>query len=153
MFLFTSAAPTVQWMDAIIVPKDILEEMVGHCREACPNEACGILSGKGNEVSGVYLISNEEMSPVSYLMDSREQFRVMKDMREKGLSMVAIFHSHPSSSAYPSSKDVSLAFYEDAVYVIASLAGEEPEVKAFSIRDGAIEDVEIVVREKASEVS
>ncbi len=61
--------------------------------------------------------------------------------------MVAIYHSHPSSSAYPSPKDVSLAFYEDAVYVIAGLAGKAPEVKAFSIREGEIREVEILSKE------
>ena len=98
-------------------------------------------------------MTNIEKSPVSYLMDSKEQFRVMKDMREKSLSMIAIFHSHPASAAYPSPRDVSLAFYEEAVYVIVSLAGKEPEVKAFSIREGKIREVEILVEGKSQDFS
>lgn len=121
--------------------------MLSHCREACPNEACGILAGKGRGVLRIYKMGNTERSPVSYLMDPGEQLRVMKEMRADDLSMVAIYHSHPSSSAYPSPKDVSLAFYEEAVYVIASLAGEAPEVKAFSIREGEIREVEILSNE------
>jgi len=90
-------------------------------------------------------MSNNEGSPVSYLMDPTEQFRVMKDIREKGLSMIAIFHSHPASRPYPSPKDVELAFYEDAAYVIVGLGGEEPEVKAFSIREQQIQEIGVVV--------
>jgi proteasome lid subunit RPN8/RPN11 len=60
--------------------------------------------------------------------------------------MVAIFHSHPSSAAYPSHTDVNLAFYEDAVYVIVSLVERTPVVKGFSIREGKIEEVEITVQ-------
>jgi proteasome lid subunit RPN8/RPN11 len=133
-------------MSELIIPKQILDAMLAHCREAGPNEACGILGGKGREVSELYRTGNAENSPVSYLMDSKEQFRVLKDMREKGLSMVGIFHSHPASAAYPSPKDVSLAFYEDAAYVIVGLAGEEPDVKAFSIRQGEIIEIDIAVK-------
>ncbi|MBI3591985.1 MAG: M67 family metallopeptidase, partial [Nitrospirae bacterium] len=89
--------------------------------------------------------ANTESSPVSYFMDSKEQFQVMKDMRENNLSMLAIFHSHPSSAAYPSAKDVSLAFYEDSFYVIVSLIEKESFVKAFSIRSGEIEEIEIIM--------
>lgn len=120
--------------------------MIAHCKDGYPNEACGILAGSGNEVSKIYKMTNIENSPVSYFMDSNEQFKVMKDMRENNLSMLAIFHSHPSSAAYPSAKDVSLAFYDDAVYIIVSLMGKEPVVKAFSIMEGDIKEVKIIIK-------
>jgi proteasome lid subunit RPN8/RPN11 len=134
-------------MHELIIPKPIFDEMLAHCRKAAPNEACGILAGTGGKVLKMYAMNNSEGSPVSYLMDSGEQFRVMKDIREQGLSMAVIFHSHPASAAYPSPKDVSLAFYEDVVYVIAGLAGNEPDVKAFSISGGEIREVGILVEE------
>jgi proteasome lid subunit RPN8/RPN11 len=134
-------------MSQLIIPQSIFDGMLVHCREGYPNEACGILAGKGNEVSKIYKLSNIEKSPVSYLLDSKEHIDVIRDMRENDLSMVAIYHSHPSSSAYPSPTDVRLAFYEEAVYVIASLAGKAPEVKAFSIREGKIREVEILSSE------
>jgi proteasome lid subunit RPN8/RPN11 len=124
-----------------MIPKSIFDEMIAHCRNGYPNEACGILAGKGMEISKVYTLTNAEPSPVSYLMDTGEQFRAMKDMREKELAMVAIFHSHPFSPAYPSAKDVRLAFYEDSFFVIVSLAGEEPETTVFSIRGGEVAEV------------
>lgn len=120
--------------------------MISLCRQAYPNEACGILAGKGNEVLKIYKMANIENSPVSYLTDSMEQFKVMKDMRENNLSMVAIFHSHPSSAAYPSRRDVNLAFYQDTAYVVVGLAEKEPVVKAFSIREGDIKEIEVVVK-------
>ena len=123
--------------------------MVAHCRAGYPNEACGILAGKGNEVSKIYRMTNAESSPVSYLMDSKEQFRVMKDIRGCGLSMVAIFHSHPSSEAYPSATDVRLASYDDCAYIVLSLAGKEPVARAFSIRDRAITEIEVALHPKS----
>ena len=130
-------------MEQLVIPAHIFDEMLAHCKAGYPNEACGILAGKGNEVSKIYKMANTEVSPVSYFMDSKEQFKVMKDIRENNLSMLAIFHSHPSSAAYPSAKDISLAFYDDCVYIIVSLMEKEPIAKAFAIREGSVAEVEI----------
>jgi len=132
---------------ALSIPRHIFDAMIAYCREGYPNEACGILAGRDNAISDIYNMTNTERSTVSYLMDASEQFRVIKELREKHLSMVAIFHSHPSSPAGPSDKDVALAFYEDAFYLIVSLMGDEPVVKGFSIREGKIAEIEISVRE------
>ena len=133
--------------DYLIIPRQIFDEVLSHCKGAYPNEACGILAGQGNVVSKLYQMENAEQSPVSYLMDAAEQFKVMKDMRNNGLFMVAIYHSHPSSSAYPSRKDVDLAFYEDTAYIIAGLVGREAIVKAFAIRTGEVKEIGIHVKE------
>ncbi|MBI4684014.1 MAG: M67 family metallopeptidase [Nitrospirae bacterium] len=133
-------------LDKLFISKSIFDEMISHCREKYPNEACGILAGKGNETSKIYRMTNIENSSVSYFMDSKEQFKVMKDIRENNISMLAIFHSHPLSPAYPSAKDMRLAFYEDAVYVIVSLIENKPVVKGFEIREGEIKEIGIVVK-------
>ncbi len=117
--------------------------MIAYCRAGYPNEVCGILAGRGQEVSSLYRMRNVDGSPVSYLMDSKEQIQVMKTLRDEGLSMVGLFHSHPDFAAYPSAKDVELAFYEDSVYVIVSLIEKRPRAKAFFIRNGTVEEVEI----------
>lgn len=124
--------------------------MVAHCREGYPDEACGLLAGLGKEVSQLYRMTNADPSPVSYLMDADEQCAAMRDMRERGVAMLAIFHSHPASPAYPSGKDVDLAFYDDCVYIIVGLSGgaaeAEPVVKAYTIREGRVEEEPLSVR-------
>lgn len=129
-------------MAELIIPKDLFEKILDHCRTAFPNEACGILAGEGGQVSRVYVMMNIEPSPVSYFMDPGEQFRVQKQMRERKEEMVAIFHSHPQSPAYPSAKDVNLAFYEDAFYVIVGLSeGITGETRAFTIVEGNVQEI------------
>lgn len=132
--------------DKLHIPKNLYDEMLSHCKDAFPNEACGILAGKENKASKIYKMANIEKSPVSYFMDSKEQFKVMKDIRENNMGMLAVFHSHPSSPAYPSAKDLNLAFYEDSIYIIVSLIEKEPVVKGFLMREGKVEEVGIVVR-------
>lgn len=126
----------------LVIPREFVAQMVTHCRACFPNEACGILAGHGNTVTRIYPMTNVEPSPASYFMEPEEQFRVMKELRQDNLSMVAIFHSHPQSPAFPSAKDVSLAFYQDAMYVIVGLMNkQDPEIKAYTIIDGLITDV------------
>ena len=135
--------------DKLLISKNLFDEMLSHCRDIYPNEACGILAGKGSEVLKVYKMANIEKSPVSYEFDSREHIKAIRDMRENNHTMLAIFHSHPSSPAYPSAKDMNLAFYEDCIYVIVSLSAsggeKQPVVKGFLIREGEIKEVGISV--------
>lgn len=118
------------------VPESIYEEMIEHARSVYPNEACGILGGKGNRILRLYGMANTDKSPATYFMDSREQFAVMRDLRERELDMVGIYHSHVSTPARPSAKDVEMAFYPDALYVIVSLENmSSPVVRGFFITD------------------
>jgi len=135
----------LQFNPQLIIPNHLLDEIILHCREIYPNEACGILAGKGRVVQKVYKMTNIENSGVSYMMEPGEQFTVMKEMREQGLEVSAIYHSHPQSDVHPSPKDINLAFYPDSLYVIISLIYEEPAIKAFEIKNGLIREVEIFI--------
>jgi len=113
-----------------------------HCDREYPNEACGILAGKGTTVEKVYVLTNENPSPTFYQIDAQEQFRVLREMREAGRDLVGIYHSHPAGRPYPSSTDVELAFYPEAVYVIVSLIERRtPSMKGYSIVDGNVTEV------------
>ena len=130
------------------ISKNLFDEMISHCRDTYPNEACGILAGKESKALKVYKMANIEKSPVSYEFDSREHIKAIRDMRENNHTMLAIFHSHPSSPAYPSAKDMNLAFYEDCIYVIVSLSEKKPVVKGFLIREGDIKSASIHIHDK-----
>jgi proteasome lid subunit RPN8/RPN11 len=135
-------------MAALTIPQYIFDKMIAHCRSGYPDEACGILAGKDGRVQKIYEMTNVEPSPVSYFMDPKEQFEAMKNMRLEGLKMLAIYHSHPFSPAYPSAKDVSLAFYSDALYIIVGPADKDnPDVKAFRISEGRVEKEEFTILE------
>ena len=57
--------------------------------------------------------------------------------------MTGIFHSHVASEAYPSQKDVRLAFYPEVSYLIVSLSDrKKPILRSFKIKDEkAIEEI------------
>jgi hypothetical protein len=41
--------------------------------------------------------------------------------------------------------DINLAFYPDSLYVIIGLADGEPDVRAYTIRDGQVDAAELAV--------
>ena len=131
-------------MNNINIPQAIYDKMILHVKDS-PNESCGILAGYENTVERIYRMNNVDESPVSYMMDSMEQLQVMKDIRTNGLKMLAIYHSHPQATAYPSTKDIRLAFYSDTVYIIIGFAGGI-SVRAFIIEEDNVMEVEIIKR-------
>ena len=121
------------------IPKTLCEDMIAHCRSAYPKEACGLLAGRDGVVEQVYLMTNVEDSPIGYSMDPKEQLQVMKAMRERRQEMLAIYHSHTASAAYPSPVDVRLAVYPEVSYVLVSLKEQaRPEIKSYQIQDRRI---------------
>jgi proteasome lid subunit RPN8/RPN11 len=128
------------------ISQQLADEIVAHAREEAPNECCGMLGGADGSAGTVYRSINAEASPLRYSLDANDQFRIVREMEERGEELVGIYHSHTASAAYPSQTDVNLAAYPDAVYVIVSLQNsEEPEIRGYWIRDGGIEETQIDV--------
>ncbi|MHB1413717.1 MAG: desampylase [Chloroflexota bacterium] len=130
------------------IHQDYLAEILDHARAGAPGEVCGVLAGRDGHVTRVYRGQNIADNPrVRYEMDPRQQLDIMREVEENGEQMVAIYHSHPHSSAYPSRVDQSLAFYPDSVYIIVSLADSRPVVRAFRMVGKKIEEEEIMIDE------
>jgi proteasome lid subunit RPN8/RPN11 len=132
----------------IEIPKAIHDNLIAHAGEGFPLEVCGILGGSGDTVSAIYRMTNTDASNEHFMMDPKEQFAVVKDLRAKGLDMLAIYHSHPETPARPSEEDIRLALTPGVAYIIISLAElQQPVVKSFRIATGKVasEEVEIIV--------
>jgi [CysO sulfur-carrier protein]-S-L-cysteine hydrolase len=128
----------------VIVPRALADELVAHARAEFPNECCGMIAGSDGRAMRVYRAANTESSPFMYVMEPREQLRIMEEIDEGGGDLLAIYHSHTRSAAYPSRTDVELAFFPDTLYLIVSLADRErPDLRAFRIRRDAPEDAQI----------
>ena len=131
----------------ITLPKKVYEYIIDHAKAGYPNEACGILAGpKADAASEFYPMKNVDNSAISYFMDPKEQLLIFKKMRQEKTEMRGIFHSHVASEAYPSQKDVRLAFYPGVSYLIASLSEmAKPVLRSFRIEDEVVKEEEIKV--------
>lgn len=131
------------------IPKTVLAEMISAARQAAPLEACGLLGGLGERVSRCYALTNADASEEHFSMIPAEQFTAMKDMRTRGLKLLAIWHSHPASPARMSAEDLKLAFTPEVAYVIVSLAkAPEPVCRAFTVDGGIPRSVEVVIADE-----
>ena len=124
----------------------LYDEMVEHARAEAPNVCCGMVATSDGQAVKVYRAVNAAASPLRYEIDGAEQYRIQMDIDDAGHDLGAIYHSHTRSKPYPSQTDINLAFYPEALYVIVGLAGEEPEVRAFAIRDGQVTEAELEVQ-------
>lgn len=143
--LDTAADRPVEGPAAIRLTRADAAAVVAHARAGLPDEACGLLAGTGDRVEVVYCSANSDASPLSYRIDSRDQWRAMRDAEARRLEMIGCFHSHTHSEAYPSATDVGQAFYPEWVYVIVGLAASEAVLRAFRIRAGEVAEVPLVV--------
>jgi [CysO sulfur-carrier protein]-S-L-cysteine hydrolase len=120
----------------------MVDEMVAHARAEAPNECCGMIAGRDGTATSIHRARNAEESPLRYVIHPTDQLRIMEEIEERGEELAAIYHSHTGSPAYPSQTDINLAEnWPDPLYVICSLADRDPEVRAFAIRDGEVEEV------------
>jgi [CysO sulfur-carrier protein]-S-L-cysteine hydrolase len=122
----------------------LVRELVEHALADLPNECCGMISGSDGEATRVFRAANTEGSPFMYVMDPREQLRIMDEIEGSGEDLLAIYHSHTRSAAYPSRTDVELAFFPDTLYLIVSIADRDaPEIRAFRISRAASDGEQI----------
>lgn len=128
------------------IKKSILEQIIKHTQEGAPIEMCGYLAGKNGAITKHYKMTNVDNSEEHFAFDPKEQFQAVKDARANGLELSAVYHSHPASPARPSQEDIRLAYDPSISYVIVSLAGKQPDVRSFKIKDAQVtrEDIEIV---------
>jgi [CysO sulfur-carrier protein]-S-L-cysteine hydrolase len=130
----------------IRIPREIHDELIAHAREGFPLEVCGLLGGVGSEVSASYRMTNTDGSHEHFTMDPREQFAVVKELRAKGLTLLANYHSHPESPARPSEEDIRLALTPGMSYLIISLAdSQEPVVRSYKIDQGKVDAEELEI--------
>ena len=135
----------------IEIPASVRDEMVVHAFAGLPDEACGLLAGTNGggpaRATRFFPMANADHSRVTYRLEAKEQLQVFNRIEDEGLDLVGIFHSHTHAEAYPSETDRRQAFYPEAHYLLVSLADRNnPELRAFTIRDGQVDEQDVVIR-------
>ena len=128
-------------------------EILGHCYDGLPDEACGLLAGPVagdgeplGTVARVYPCRNAEASARTYTIDSRDMGPAMGDAHRHGFELIGCWHSHTHTDAYPSPTDVRLAAYPEWVYVIVSLKPDgDPTLRSYRIRADEIAETPVVL--------
>jgi [CysO sulfur-carrier protein]-S-L-cysteine hydrolase len=163
------------------IPQRILDDMIAHARELDPYECCGLLAGKDGTVTQLYRIKNivaldgaeklssfdpakvahlEHLSPaeraeIAFVMDMQDFSAAKKDMRNRGLDLQVVYHSHPHDPARPSVTDIKIASeYEEiwpkinlpipAYLLISLLDKTTPDIRTYWIKTGTVSSASVV---------
>ena len=130
----------------IVIPDELLAAVVAHACGEAPQEVCGWLAGKENEVRRVYPGPNAAKDPrIEFVMDPGMQLSAMREIRDSGLELTGTYHSHPRTPAIPSPRDRSLALYPDAAHLIVSLARGAADSRCYHITGSGIFEVALRV--------
>ena len=122
----------------ITIRKSDVEKMIAHALSVRPEEACGLIAGEDLEngtrvIEEVFLLTNIDHTNEHFSIDRKEQLKVIKEIRKKGLKPLGNWHSHPETPSRPSEEDKRLANDSKATYLILSLMDQEPVLNAFHI--------------------
>jgi proteasome lid subunit RPN8/RPN11 len=130
---------------AIQIRHELLAQLIEHARREPFGECCGLLAGRQGVVTHMIPAENVASDPKkNYEMKPSEIVRMMREFRTQGLDFLGIYHSHPAGENKPSDRDVQLAYYSEAVYLILSPRPDARQpIRAFSIRDGSVTELEL----------
>lgn len=117
------------------LPRQMYDEIVQHLGLSLPWEGCGLI---GAEFDGHVVVArrfypgeNADKSPTRFTMEPVQVIAAFKSMREEGLELGAIVHSHPTSAAVPSPTDRREAYYPDSLSVIVSFREPVADFRAW----------------------
>ena len=120
--------------------RTLVKEILTHALEDDPLECCGIIAGHDGKAMKLYRALNAEKSPFRYNVDSQDLIRIYRDIEANNWDVLAIYHSHTGTKAYPSPTDVRQSVgWPDAHYLIVSLANPaRPVLRVFRIKGDQI---------------
>ncbi|QNM95308.1 Mov34/MPN/PAD-1 family protein [Chitinimonas koreensis] len=108
----------------LTLPEPLAAALMAHAWSQHPLEACGLLAGPAGSGRPTRLVPmrNAAQSSRFFAFEPREQLRVWRELEAGDEEVVALYHSHTGSPAYPSRDDVLYATDPALRYLIASTA-------------------------------
>lgn len=118
----------------MVVPNEIRRELATHADDEAPNEACGLIVFRDGCAVRYERGRNLLASPYRFELDVDPEVWFLED---EGYEL-AVFHSHPTTSAHPSRTDLAnVGLWQDRPYFI--LSRPTGELAAWRIVDGRAE--------------
>jgi len=109
-------------------------------------EAVGFVGGASDGRAKLTIALPNLAGPRSFLADPYAQFQAERQLRGAGLTLLAIYHSHPGGGTQLSEVDKIFGARKDVLHVVVALnrshyLGEE--IRAFRVLGSSAKEVEI----------
>lgn len=128
------------------LPRKLTNQLL-HLAQISPvEEVCGLIGADAqSKPCSCYPIKNSADTPQNrFLLDAGQQIAAMKQIRDKGETLFAIYHSHPNTPAIPSAFDIEQAAYPEALHLIISLNIKGVlELRAYKISEKRIHELSL----------
>ena len=137
--------------ETILLPRTLSNALLAHAQQGDNDEVCGLISRRMDSTQEPeyrhHPVPNIAADrPHRYTMAPADQIAALRDIRESGRELFAIYHSHPTSAALPSTIALAEAGYPDALYLIISLNTKGVlEMRGFRLHDDHYNEVELVI--------
>lgn len=133
----------------LVLPAALARQIVAHCLDQVPLEACGLLGGQEQEGTGtvdlVWPATNEAASARVYTVAPRDLLAADRAVEAAGGQLIGVWHSHTHTDAKPSATDIDAAGDPGWHYVLVSLRDSEPALRSWRIQDGKTEEEPVVL--------
>ena len=137
----------------ILLSKAAVVGIVGHCLDADPLEACGLLTGwperTGGEdqtrISQFYPAENASASARLYEVEPRALLAADRQAELAGQQLIGVYHSHTHTDAKPSPTDIGQAPDPEWHYVLVSLRDTDPSLRSWKIANGKTTEEQVVL--------
>jgi [CysO sulfur-carrier protein]-S-L-cysteine hydrolase len=127
---------------ALLLPRRLVQQLF-HLAQASPgSEICGLISTADGSPRHCYPVANVSGDPAHLFdMDAQGQVNALREIRERGETLFAIYHSHPYAPPEPSARDREYIGYPEAYYLIISLNTKGVlEMRAWQVEGDALHE-------------
>jgi len=127
-------------------------EMEADVSAKVPEEACGIVAGKGNHSHLVIPVTNMLHSEFRFRMDPKEELNAFLLTEEKDLEILAIYHSHPQGIDKPSVTDLEEVTFLGIIYLIWYVQDNKWECRGYLMKSQIeYDEVPVIISEGSNE--
>ncbi len=127
------------------ISKKVFNQLFHSAKHFPDLEVCGLIGIKNGYCKTLYPIDNIDEHPsTNFQLDPKQQISAFSKMRENHETEFAIYHSHPTTPAYPSITDIELVTYPDAVYLIISI-NHLPNIRCYTIKNKSIQELSLKI--------
>ena len=115
------------------LPPAVLRALQEHYHRDLPRECCGFLLGtrhsNGVVVHSALPLLNAEPGTGAFALSDAELRRAHRHAQHVGLQLLALYHSHPSGVAHPSTADAEVIARSEWPWLILTAPGTDGVVQ------------------------
>jgi proteasome lid subunit RPN8/RPN11 len=136
--------------DSVRIGQGVLAAIAAHARADAPRECCGLLLGPAPQPSHPLDVHRAEPTgnlaalPTRYDIDPADHFRILREARAGGLTVLGAYHSHPTSPPVPSPTDLAEGL-PNFLYLIVTLCPLERGTRAYYFEGISYREVPLAV--------